>query len=484
MKIQLAVLLVLLCSVAIGVPNAASQSSDWATSNGVLYITDWPATIGSQRSIDSLRVHSEVYPTIDTLTVGYGYRAFESHPILTFAVEWKNGELAFLDGEEIYFEEFNGELLIESLRLRVDVIVHGEPVTHVDFVVDSLMLEAYPGLYSQEVNSLSWDTVFPGIPDSTARSYFETGFELANPTLVSVTFAYFDDESTLARSRGPQVRPRRPSRRTVYGPAIDIYIDFPIFISTRSRAPRATDGTRAREPRGERIGRGGAATDDDRRSSGDRTRRTQPVDVEDQNSSGTRTRTDQGSDEDRRTSSDRTRRTGDAEEDDETVGDILSRGTKKKDEDDDEDDDDDLVPVAIAGAAAVAAVAVAGGTIGYYGNASNTPIGLMAGFAQEEGGFLLQAAINDAVIQRSESREEHFLARVVGFVNVFDSPIQPALGLGLMASELNGDFEYDFSASIGLVGNLGDVILLGGYDVAAGGVDFGIAFNFKAQGKN
>ena len=445
-------LLTALCFILSVAAPALGQSQSWVTSNGVLHITDWPETAENQRSVDSLKVHAAVLPAIDTLSIGYGYRITEAQPYLTFALEWKPGSYAILDGERISWDKLPGEVSIESVRLTVDVVSNDETVSTLDFVVDSLMLPAYPGLFSEEIASLTWDTVFPDLEDSTARTLFKQGFTLSNPQIAYVSFAYFDEDGNLAqRSSDPQIMPRRPSRRTVYGPNIDIGIRIPVIVHRSPPRPRSDDGPRTVEPRGERVGRGDTTDDDRRRTSSDDRRQTE--------------RTNPSAEED----------------DDSEEGGILGNTRKKKKDDDDEEDEDELLPAAIAGVAAVAVVAAAGGTVGYYGNSKFAPIGLTSGYVQSDGGVLLQVGVNSAVIERSESGTEYFTGKITGFYNLFNSPIQPAISLGVLAAEDNGNFEYDFSASAGLVGNFNQLILMGGYDFLLGGFDIGFAVNLRAK---
>ena len=131
--------------------------------------------------------------------------------------------------------------------------------------------------------------------------------------------------------------------------------------------------------------------------------------------------------------------------------------------------------------AALALVGVAGGTVGYYGNTEYAPIGLMAGYVQPQGGVMLQVGINSAVVEQSESKTEHFLGKVMGFYDLFSSPIQPALGFGVLVSEDNGNFDYEGIATVGLAGNFGSAILIGGYEVITGSFELGLAMNFKAK---
>ena len=139
------------------------------------------------------------------------------------------------------------------------------------------------------------------------------------------------------------------------------------------------------------------------------------------------------------------------------------------------------MPAAVIGAAAVVAAAFIGGTIGYYGNTKNTPIGLMTGYVQKDGGILLQLAVNKAVVERSKVKTELFTGRIAWFYDLFNSPIQPALGLGTMVSQRDNNVDYEWSISPGLAGNFGPLVLLGGYDVVSGGLDVGMAYNFRAK---
>jgi len=443
--------LLIFCCILSAASPAFGQPQGWVTSNGVLHINDWPENATNQRSVDSLKVHAAVLPSIDTLSIGYGYRTTDARPFLTFALEWKPGSYAILDGERIKWDELPGDVEIEALRLSVDVVSKDEVVSSLDFVVDSLMLPPFPGLFSEEVTTLTWDTVFPDLPDSTAKQLFKKGFTLENPEITHISFAYYDEEGNLAQRNDPQIIPRRPSKRTVYGPNINIGVRIPVIIHRPRYSPPRDDGPRTVEPRGERIGRGDT-TDDSRRTTSDDRRQT----------------------ERRGSEPDEADNEGDGEN-------ILDATRKKKKKDDEEEDEDELLPAAIAGVAAVAIVAVAGGTVGYYGNTKNAPIGLTAGYVQPDGGVLLQVGVNSAVIERSTSETEHFMGKVTGFYDLFNSPIQPAIGMGVLASEDNGDFTYDFSASVGLVGNWGQMILLGGYDFLTGGAEIGLAVNLKAK---
>lgn len=422
----------------------ASGQTPGTTRGSTVQIINWPASAHDSATLDSLLKASEILPLIDTLTIEYHYEVQDQRPFFTYAIDWKPAGDIYLDGRKTSFEDLNGDLYIESLVIEADVFVDGEQATTMTLRHDSLMSEAHPGLVTVSLNDLAWSDVFENTDANVARSYYLKGFELSNARIAAIAFVFFEEEPALSRNEPTYGKPRRPSRRTIYKPGISIWIDFPMFV--RRPPPRVAvvrDDDRTTEPRGDRVGRG-SDIDEDRDNS------------------------------DRRDSD----RTADKDEEEGGLADILS-GKKKKDDDD--EDEGELLPAAIAGAAAVVAVAFIGGTVGYYGNTSQAPIGLMTGYVQPEGGVLLQVAVNEALIQRSKTREEHLIARIASFYNAFNAPIQPALGLGVHVTQADNEVAYAFSISPGLAGNFGRLVILTGYDVTSGGVDVGMAYNFRAK---
>ncbi len=405
----------------------------------VVEISDWPLSAYGKSATDSLFRSSEIVPLIDALTIEYIYGVEEQQPTFSYKLQWKPGAYVYMDGEEIAFDELGGEVLIESIVLQAEVVVDGSPVTLLTLAHDSLMSSVYPGLVSVDLGSLSWATFFADTDANTAKSYFLAGFELANLKISEISFVYFEEEPVARRGH-------QPSRRTIYRPGISIWIDYPFY--GRRPPPRVAGGdTRTTQPRGDRVGRG------------------------DRSEEGTRSSSDRR-DRDR------------AGEDDEEGGNIAEEilaGRKKKKEDDEEEDEGELLTGALAGVAAVAAVAVIGGTVGFYGNIEHAPLGLMTGYVHPRGGGLLQVAINKAVLEKSSTETEHLIGRVLGFYDVFNSPIQPAVGFGVLVSQQNNEVDYEPSISLGLTGNFNSLILLSGYDVLAGGLDVGIAYNFRAR---
>ncbi len=427
---------------------------------GAVQITDWPASAHTEATVDSLLKASEILPLIDTLTLGYGYEVRDDQPYFMYMLDWKPAGDVYLDGKKTTLDKLKGDLFIESIVIEADVLVEGMPVTKMTIRHDSLMIEAYPGLATVSVNDLSWTTVFEDADANAARSYFLSGFKLSNAQIAAISFLFFEDEPGIARNE-PTYGIPRPGRRTIYKPGVSVWIDFPVYV--RRPPPRVgvvRDDDRDTAPRGDRVGRG-SDIDEDRDNS----------DRRDINPDADRT-TDRTSD---RTADDEKARTDD---DEGGLSDILT-GKKKKDDDD--EDEGELMPAAIAGVAAVVAVAFIGGTVGYYGNTTEAPIGFMTGYVERDGGVLLQVAVNNALLERSKTQEEHLVARVASFVNAFHAPIQPALGIGVHVAQADNEVEYNFSLSPGLAGNFGRLVLITGYDVMQGGVDFGVAYNFRAK---
>ena len=426
--------------------SAWGQEKTTSTPNKVLQISDWPLSAYEKAATDSLFQSSEIVPLIDVLTVAYEYGVTDDQPAFDYTLSWEPGSSVYLDGEKRAFDDLAGQVLIESIELQAEVVVNGSPVTLLSLAHDSLMSGVAPGYVSVQLGGLSWDTFFADTDEATARSYFEQGFELANARISEISFVYFENEPAIAEDDPTVRRKPRPSRRTIYRPGISIWVDFPFY--GRRPPPRVADrGTRTTSPRGD-----GASREDG--SSGSTRRNTDLRDT------GRSAENDDGEDD--------------------SEGGILS-GKKKKKDDDDEEDEGDLFPAAIAAVAAVAAVAVIGGTVGYYGNTENAPVGLMTGYVHPSGGILLQAAVNQAVLERSKTDPEYLVGRIAGFYDFFNSPVQPMLGAGVLVSQQSNEVEYEPSISLGLAGNFGTFVLLGGYDVLAGGVDFGIAYNFRAR---
>jgi hypothetical protein len=122
--------------------------------------------------------------------------------------------------------------------------------------------------------------------------------------------------------------------------------------------------------------------------------------------------------------------------------------------------------------------AAAGGTVGLYGR-GDTPFGLASGYTHPRGGVQLQAAVNSAVLE--DGSDQQLSVRALGFYDVFESRVQPAVGLGAHIDPQEGR-DWDPVVSAGLVGNVGRVVLYGGVDLVQGTPEVGISYNFRHGG--
>ena len=455
----------LLLLAAFLVPRSAAQQQPAA--EGVAHVADWPASSETARAqLD--REGFQVLPFLDTLALGYRYVAGERGPGLEAALEWMPGRRGIYEGEEVAYERLPADVRMTALTLGAQVYVDGRPAASAAFAFDTLALAASPDVHSVAIDTLTWEGVFEGASADEAEAYFEEGFELRNLEVLSVAFA--SDEAELAEAERPR-RTRRPAPRTVYEPGADVYVGGVFVGGSRPRPPSdgrrrdtgrdATEQDRAdrsptRTDRGRTEGAAGSGPRGDRT-----TTRTSGGDEGDTVEEG---QTSKGGE---RTTA---RRGGDRK--------IPVPKRDRDDDDDDDNDDNELLPVAIGAAVAVGAAAYAGGTIGYYGNAAKAPVGLTAGAVRERGGVLLQAAVNQALIL-SDPGPRHLVVKLTGFYDAFDAPVQPAVGLGVLARDPGESVDVRPSLSFGAVAPLGPVVLMGGYDVAQGGVEVGLAINFR-----
>ena len=437
--------------------SAAQEASDV---QGVVRLVDWPDP-SKQLSADA---SIQVLPFLDALTLGYRYGDSAEGPALEATLEWVPGERGIYDGEEVDFEEIPGRIEMEAIVLRAQVYADGRPVAETTIDLRDMALAASPDVHTARIDTLAWATVFEDVPAEEAEALFEGGFELGDLQIIRVAFASFDD--VVVRHERPRRIPR-PTHTTVYEPfGPQIYISG--GIGGRSR-PRAL-------PRGQRrkMGRGSAEADGVDRS--------RPRD-------GAATEGAEGGSQEAgerrggRTSSGEEAGGGKSSAEGEQSK-TSRRGGRKiplpkgDDDDDDDNEDNELLPAALAAAAAVGFVAYAGGTVGYYGNTTKAPIGLTSGFVRSRGGVLLQAAVNESLIT-SGPGPRHLIAKVTGFYDAFDAPVQPAVGLGVLARDPGENIDVQPSLSLGAVATLGPVVLMGGYDVAQGGAEIGVAFNFR-----
>ncbi|WP_457654172.1 hypothetical protein [Rhodocaloribacter sp.] len=407
---------------------------------GTLHLTDWPrALLDEGRPLEPF-ADLEVLPFLDTLALEYTYVIDAGRPAMTFTLWWVPGDEAILDGRRVPADHLPADVRLTALDLRAGVYAGGRRVTELIVSVDSFALEPAPFVYRFDGLDLDWPTLFADVPADSARRLFETGFELRDPEVLRIAFAEYEPPE-----REPLVAAPAPSRTTVYVP------DRRVWIVIRGGRDYPRVATGPYRPRRGDVGRDLA--DDARRP------RSRPRDDEDHEADAGATKEDQAKREGKR-------------------GGLLDGlGKKKTKKKDDDDDDEQLLPAALAGAAAVGVIAVAGGTVGLFGH-ERAPIGLASGFARERWGGLLQVAVNEAVLGASDE-PERLVGNLFFFFDAFRAPVQPGLGLGVWAEEDGDAVDLSPSFSLGAVVRAGPVLLQGGYDLAGGGAQFGLAVTFR-----
>ena len=417
---------------------------------GVVRVLGWPE---SAEPPERLRGY-DMLPYVDTLTIGYRYGIAGGSPLLSLALDWTPGRYGLLDGRRVDYERLPAGLRLVGLAFRADVYSGGAKAAEIVVSVDSMIVGPAPDFGRVELEGLSWDALFVDTPADAARALFEAGFELRDPEVLRAAFAAFEEETAPAAS--PRVSARRAPRTVVY--ERDVYVDLFFSLDWLAGLDGRDAPPRQRlsgEPRGSAGGRGSLATGRGRsRTTGE------------QRGGETQAEGERGSSRGKRGAA-----SDASKDDDERSGD---------DRDEDERDDNDLVPAAVAAFAAVGVLAYAGGTVGYYGNARHAPIGLSAGFVRERWGVLLQSAVNEALLGSGDGPR-----RLVAKFTAFGSArprarIHPAVGAGVLATEEDDVVSAELSLSLGAVGTFGPVVVQAGYDLVQGGVELGLAFNFRS----
>lgn len=402
---------------------------------GVAALLRWPAAL---YEADATPYPYDLLPALDSLALAYRYDVHEGAPRLRLTLAWTPGPVGVLDNERVPAEAMPARLRLLAAEIQADVVAEGRTVARLHLVLDSLGLAALPDRHRFTLVDQAWEAIFEGVTGAEARALFAGGFTLDHLEILRIAFASYEDGEA-----GRPYDPRRPTGVGVYPPRSGVWVGW--VMPPRARAgKRGSDRARPeREPR-ETVGR---------------TPGTEPE--HDRTREGGAAETDRSGDRAERDRGDRKRPS--------------LPGQKRKD--DEKDDDAELLPVALAGAAAVGALALGGGTVGYFGN-TEAPLGLAAGRVAPHAGLLLQVAVNEAVL--GAPGDEAFIGRATTFYDLFGSRIQPALGLGVFAQEQGGGAaEWMPSVSLGAVGNFGSLLVFGGYDVVASGIDFGLAFNWR-----
>lgn len=403
---------------------------------GQTALTDWPASL-SQLLGEMGEKAPYLLPKIDSLGLDYRYAANDSTSQWSFVLGWTPGDRVLYEGEVLPRRRAPSGLRMANVELRAEIQVDGEYVGDMIVAVDSMALAPFPSVYSFEVE-VSHGRVLLDAPAETARRALLEGATLSNLVVERMGFVS-EAASTSERRTDPDVRERRPGPRSppsVYEPRTQVFIGWrvaprPYYVGERN-------GTRTRTPRGEMVGRG---------AEGDEPRST------------------------------RTARRGGGDDNGKRGGKTAEGRTKSGDDDEDDDDEEEtsLRLPALGAVAAVGLVAYAGGTVGLYGR-GDTPLGLAAGYTRPGGGLQLHAAVNDAVL--SDDSGQKLTMKALGFYDVFSSPIQPAVGLGLQVDPQHEGGARP-SASLGLAGNFGRIVLFGGVDVVQTTPEIGLAYNFR-----
>ena len=415
---------------------AAPPSAMQGQAKGVATLTDWPTSLPTllrEMGTDA----PYLLPRLDSLALEYRYAASDSTSQWSFVLGWTPNHRVLYEGEILPWDEGPSDVRMVNVELRADVRVDDESVGEMIVAVDSMALRPLPSIYSFEV-TVSHDRVFLNTSAEEARRALTQGITLDSLVVERMGFTSAAP-STSDRRRPPDARERRPAPRpepSVYEPRTSIFIGWRVAPRPYYVDVDEDDGRRTVRPRGETVGQG--------------------TDAE-----TSRARASRRDDED-------------GESDKAERGERGDAGTDETEDDDDEDGPSLLVP-ALGAAAAIGLVAVAGGTVGLYGR-GDTPIGLAAGYTQPSGGVQLQAAVNGAVIEDDPGQK--LTLKAMGFYDVFSSRLQPAVGLGVQIDpQREGDVVP--SASVGLAGNFGRVVLLGGVDVVQGTPEVGLTYNFR-----
>jgi hypothetical protein len=440
----------ILLVVALGLMVQPVQAQE-ASPSGTVTLAAWPDTLAAAPDEAFETSDYQLLPRLDALTMEYRYAGTPDGIDLSFVLSWTPGAEGRYGKQVLPYDQLPPDIRMVSVELLADVIVEGRDVADMVVAVDSMALPSHPSVYAFEVRDLAYDAVFLDTPADSARQYVAEGFELRNLAVNRIAFASFGERSrraepNVARDEPPR-SPRPQPPRSVYVPRTTIFVGWRIgptpYYVGRDRTRRTV------QPRGESVGRTTAETDRQDTSSG---RSAPPGDEA----------ASEGASTDGEASGRSTQggRSGDGEK-------------RSRDRDDDEDS---LLPASAAAVAVVGAAAIIGGTVGVHGT-GRTPLGLTAGWVRPPGGALVQASINPAVLD-ADGRQ-HLEAKLVGFYDVLGGPVQPAVGLGAMATAEGDNTDIEPSIMLGLAGNLGRVVLLGGYDVVQGTPEFGLAINFK-----
>lgn len=419
---------------------------------GTVSLVDWPESL-SQVLREMGERAPYLLPEVDSLGLDYRYAATDSTSRWSFVMGWRPGRRVLYEGDVRPRRQGPQGIRMVNVELRAEVVAGGERIGDMVVAVDSMGLRPLPSVYSFEV-AVGHDRVFLDVPADEARRALRRGVTLRNPVVERMGFSAPKASQPSRRpDRDPEARRQEPAPRrspSVYTPRTSILVGWRVGPRPYYVDGRGGEGRTVR-PRGESAGR----------ATGSEEGRVGEGGGEGQRGEETGARTGRSGDE-------------------ESEGEKRTSGTKSdgsgagSDEDDD-DEGPDLRGPALVAAGAVAFTAVVGGTVGVYGT-GDTPLGLAAGYTHPKGGVQLQAAVNSAVLE--DAPDQRLTAKALGFYDVLGAPVQPAVGLGVQV-DAQQDPEVRPAVSVGLVGNLGRMVLYGGVDVVQQTPEVGLAYNFR-----
>ena len=436
--------------VAVGESRAQALRGD---GEGTAALEGWPRSLPTL--LDEMGQDAPyLLPRIDSLALDYQYAATDTTSRWSFVLSWRPAERLLYEGEVLPWRERPAGVRMTNVELRANVRVDGEKRAEMIIGVDSMALRPVPDRFAFNV-TVPHERVFLDTSPTEARRILTEGATLEGLIVERMGFSSNADRQRPRTgdrdARQQQTEPPRPP--SVYRPRSRIFIGWrvaprPYYVGDRDR-----DTDRTMRPRGNAVGR--STADAERDDGPDREGRPEGrgTDAESESDGN-------GDDADRA-----------------RAGNIFSGGDDEDEKDDDEDDTSLQTP-ALAAAAAVGLLAFAGGTVGVYGR-GDAPIGLASGYTHPRGGVQVQASVNRAVF--NDASDQRLSVRALGFYDVFESRVQPAVGLGAHIDPKAGR-DWDPIVSAGLVGNLGRVVLYGGVDLVQGTPEIGVAYNFRYGG--
>lgn len=408
--------------------------------NGTVTLEDWPESLPDL--LDDMGSRAPyLLPRIDSLGLDYRYSATDTTSQWSFVFGWRPDDRVLYEGEVIPWRDRPPEVRMVNVEFRADVRVDGQSVGEMIIGVDSMSLGPLPDRFAFNA-TVGHDRVFLDASAEEARRILSREATLGRLVVERMGFSSAEDRRETGQRPDARQQEEGPRRPSIYAPRSRIHIGWRIgprlyYVDEDGGRP----DSRTVRPRGATIGRTADAGEGREGSdSGD------------------------GEEANRGDSSD------------ETSG--RSDGRSSSDDNDDEDDDADLLVPALGAVVAVAAVGYAGGTVGLYGR-GDTPLGLAAGRTTPRGGLQLQAAVNRAVVE--DGPRQKLTAKAIGFYDVFGARLQPALGLGVQIDPDHQNGDVHPSVSAGFVGNLGRVVLYGGFDVAHNTPEVGLTYNFRYE---